>query len=72
MHPNLPLETMSVTEKLAAMEAIWDSLSRSPGELTSPDWHREILADRARRLKDGKVGVSDWETAKRRLQELGR
>jgi hypothetical protein len=30
---------MTVQEKLAAMEALWEDLSRSPEAIESPEWH---------------------------------
>jgi hypothetical protein len=72
MKMELPLDRMSVSEKLAAMEAIWDSLCNRPVDVTSPAWHEKVLADRKRRLESGEASVSDWSDAKKRLQDLGR
>jgi hypothetical protein len=46
------LTAMSVTEQLATMEAIWDSLVHSNPELESPDWHQDVLEHRRQRLDD--------------------
>ena len=40
----LPLKQMSRAEKLMALEALWEDLSRNEAEIVSPDWHREELA----------------------------
>lgn len=69
---DLHLETMSVAEKLEAMEAIWASLCREPADFTSPTWHAEVLAERRRRLAAGEATVSDWTAAKARLLNLGK
>lgn len=69
---DLPLDTMSVSEKLEAMEAIWTSLCSRPGDVASPAWHEDVLADRKKRLESGEATVSDWAEAKKRLQDLGR
>ena len=45
MATKLPLHEMTIQEKLAAMEALWEDLSRSPEAIESPKWHREILDD---------------------------
>lgn len=71
MSIDLPLEHMSVGEKLATMEAIWASLCSNPVDVNSPAWHEKVLADRANRLKSGEASVSDWGEAKRRLQDRG-
>ncbi len=72
MSTNLPLDQMTVAEKLEAMEAIWSSLCRNPPDVNSPEWHKEILAERRRRLASGETTLSDWSEAKNRLQGLGR
>lgn len=70
MSLNLPLNSMTTREKLDLMESIWDSLRGSP-DLPSPDWHREILAERTRQIEAGEVEFLDWEDAKKRLNRLG-
>ncbi len=67
----LPLEQMSVGEKLATMEAIWASLCVRSVDVESPAWHRNVLADRAKRLESGEATVCEWSEAKKRLQDLG-
>ena len=44
---NMTLESMlaalSPSEKLAAMDILWRDLSANPADLTSPDWHGNVL-----------------------------
>jgi hypothetical protein len=68
----IPLDQMSVAEKLQAMEAIWNSLCVRPEDVPSPEWHGRVPAERKRRLESGEATVSDWSDAKKRLQDLGR
>lgn len=46
----MSLETMlaavSPTEKLAAMDILWRDLSANPADLSSPDWHADVLDSR--------------------------
>jgi putative addiction module component (TIGR02574 family) len=49
------IERMSVTERLRAMDQIWDSLDRNGDEIPSPDWHQDILADRKARAQRGEA-----------------
>jgi len=37
----------------------------------SPEWHRDILEERTRRLEDGRATVATWTDAKARLMKLG-
>ncbi|MEM6363407.1 MAG: addiction module protein [Planctomycetota bacterium] len=62
---------MSVAEKMAAMETIWSSLCQKPGDVQSPEWHAEVLAERTRRLASSEATVSTWSDAKARLLKLG-
>jgi hypothetical protein len=63
MSINLPLEKMTLADKLEVMEALWADLSRTPADLPSPDWHRDILNERRRLVAEGKLKFLDWDTA---------
>lgn len=69
MNTVLDMSRLTRTEKLRAMEEIWDDLSRSAVEYLSPDWHGEILQGREKALKAGKEEFVTWEEAKRQLRE---
>ena len=60
---------MTIQEKLAAMEALWEDLSRSPEAIESPKWDREILDERRQRVADGTAQFEDWETAKAKIRK---
>ena len=64
MSPKLPLNEMSLEEKLQAMEALWDDLSREPDRIESPSWHEDVLKETERRVESGEATFSDWENAK--------
>ena len=52
---SLPLKQMTQAEKLMALEAIWDDLSRNEETFESPAWHKEELAateERVRRARN--------------------
>lgn len=71
MAQDIPLNSMSVSEKLHLMEEVWTSLCQNTGDVQSPEWHEEILSERRRRLESGETKVSSWEEAKARLSKLG-
>ncbi len=50
---NLPLTEMTLHEKLAAMESLWEDLARTPESIESPAWHKDILAERHERFAEG-------------------
>lgn len=63
----LPLSEMSVEEKLQAMEALWEDLSRD-ANLESPAWHEEVLVERDRQIEAGEARFVDWEQAKAEIR----
>ncbi len=46
---------MSIAERLQAIEALWNSLLDNESEVESPQWHRDILEERKRKIEDGKA-----------------
>jgi len=68
----LPLESMSLLEKLEAMEAIWADICKQSVDFTSPDWHKDVLETRRQRLQSGQATIDDWITVRKRLQDLGK
>ncbi|HEY7214899.1 MAG TPA: addiction module protein [Thermoanaerobaculia bacterium] len=55
---------MTREEKLQAMEALWDDLSRDPEALESPAWHEDVLRERDEQIAAGEAEFVDWEEAK--------
>ncbi len=51
---------MTRAEKVMALEALWEDLSRNDAEFESPDWHREELAATQERVKSGLERFVDW------------
>ncbi|HTN70099.1 MAG TPA: addiction module protein [Methylomirabilota bacterium] len=68
MSISLPLKDMTLHEKLAAMELLWEDLARSPESIESPTWHKDILDERGQRVAEGKAHFMDWETAKKEIR----
>jgi hypothetical protein len=66
---DLPLFKLSVAQKLDLMETLWADLTRDEKNLKSPAWHETVLKDREQAFTAGKVTVSDWEQAKRRIKK---
>jgi putative addiction module component (TIGR02574 family) len=65
----LPLDRMTVDEKLKAVEALWDDLCRNEKEIPVTDWQRELLDERQRQIDAGEAKFSDWESAMKRIRE---
>lgn len=65
----LPLAQMSRAEKLMALEALWEDLSRDEATLESPAWHLDELRATEERVKSGEEQFVDWESAKKELRK---
>jgi hypothetical protein len=64
---SVPLDLMSREEKLKALEAIWQDLTKD-GDFESPEWHAHVLRETEQAVKDGKAGFLEWEAAKQKLR----
>jgi hypothetical protein len=60
---------MSTAEKLSAMEALWQDLSRNADQFESPAWHGEVLREREQRVEEGKEAYLDWDATKQELRD---
>ena len=69
MSTTLELNSMSVEEKLQAMEALWADLCQHEDKLPVYEWQKEILNERQQRIEAGKARFIDWEEAKSLIDE---
>jgi hypothetical protein len=69
MSITIDLQEMTTPDKLRLMEELWRNLSMTDSEVSSPEWHGEVLAERDRLIDSGEETFIDWETAKKRLRE---
>ncbi|MDY6970684.1 MAG: addiction module protein [Spirochaetota bacterium] len=60
----IEIKKMSMVERLQAMEALWDSLMYEESEIESPEWHRDILEERKRKIENGKAEFISLEKLK--------
>lgn len=65
----IQLNKMTISDKLRALEEIWDDLQRTPEEIPSPSWHADVLHARERRIRQGKSQFRDWSDAKGTIRE---
>ena len=70
MNITLPLDQMTIEDKIKTMETLWDDLCRKAEDMPSPEWHGEILREREERVKQGKEGFTAWEEAKKEYADL--
>jgi len=64
---HLPLAQMNLSEKLQAMEMLWDDLQHHHEGVHSPEWHRELLQSREDQVRQGDMVFEAWPEVKSRL-----
>jgi hypothetical protein len=65
----LPLDQMTIDEKLRALQEIWEDLCHTSEDIPSPAWHADVLAAREERVRQGKSEFVDWTEAKRNIRD---
>lgn len=65
----LPLEKMTVAEKMDVVDRIMDDLSRNASSIPVIEWHGEVLKQRAENLKNGTDRFISLEDAEKRIRE---
>ena len=49
------IKNMTTTERLEAMELLWDALCHEEQEIPSPAWHESVLKKRKERIEAGEA-----------------
>lgn len=62
----IPIASMTTAEKLSAMEQLWMSLQVQPDH-TPPEWHKNVLAERQRKIDSGEVTFSTLDEVQERI-----
>ncbi len=65
----LNVRQLSVSEKIALMERLWESLSASDELSEPPEWHEAVLREREAEWKDRHEVSQDWEVAKEEIRK---
>jgi len=69
MATGLPLDQMTVSEKLRVLEEIWDDLCRNAQDIPPPAWHADVLRARENRVREGTSQFTAWDQAKRNIRD---
>ena len=67
MIETLEIERMTVAERLQTMEQLWRSFSTEPERLSSPAWHKKVLAKRLAKIESGRGEFLTIAQLKKRL-----
>jgi hypothetical protein len=68
----LPLAQMTVAEKLRTLELLWGDDCRNEQNIPVPQWHKDLLDERERLVREGNAQFESWETAKARIAKRAR
>ena len=68
----LPLDKMTVAEKLEVIDRIMDDFSRNAANIPAPAWHGELLKQREEALKNGTDRLISLDEAEKRIREKTR
>ena len=60
----IEIKKMSTIERLKTMEAIWDSLLYDESNIESPEWHKNVLAERKSKIENGEAEFISIEKLK--------
>lgn len=58
------IDEMTPGQRAELMEELWKAMSQQPDEVTSPDWHQDVLEERERAFASGEIEFMDWNEAK--------
>jgi len=65
MNTTFNIKKMSLSDKISAMEMLWDDICRDAPDISSPQWHEELLKQRELNIREGTDEFVDWEKAKK-------
>ena len=65
---SVAISNMSLEEKLATMEQIWDDLCLHQN-VPSPTWHGDVLQIREANRLAGREPAMDWHEAKQAIRQ---
>ena len=64
-----PPDNMPIEVKIKEMKKTWDNLAKHADKVPPPDWHKDVLENRERALKEGVEESIDWNVAKKLLKK---
>jgi len=68
MNISLPLDKMTISDKIAVMEELWEDLCRDPESIPSPAWHKDVLEAREKEISEGTAKFTSFDRAKGKIK----
>lgn len=66
----LPIESMTIAEKMDVIDRIMDDLSRNSAAVPAIGWHEELLKQRAEAIERGEDGFMTLDEAEVRIRQM--
>ncbi|MCI5158467.1 MAG: cysteine methyltransferase [Candidatus Electrothrix sp. AUS1_2] len=51
----LKIKRMDIIQRIQLMEILWNSLLYDESDIKSPEWHKDILSDRKKKIEEGRA-----------------
>jgi putative addiction module component (TIGR02574 family) len=69
--PNPPpgFDSLSVEEKIEYVHALWDAIVDAAADVPVPDWHLEIIRERAEQHRANPDAGRPWSDVRRDIQQ---
>lgn len=66
----LPLNDMTIEEKLKLIEDIWEDMLKNSNDIPTPSWHLEILQAREKKIEERKANFIDLKDVKKNIRKI--
>lgn len=63
----IDVKNMTPSQRVLAMEALWDSMCHQETEPDSPEWHENLLEERRAKIEAGESGFLTLRQLRDRL-----
>ena len=60
-------DELSPDEKLEYIQELWDRFAEHPETVPTPDWHREVIAERLASYRAGTMTSRPWSDVREEL-----
>lgn len=68
--PNPPpgFETLSIEDQIAYIQSLWDLIAAGPKHVPVPDWHSDVLRERAKQRDSHPDAGRTWDDVRRDIE----
>ncbi len=65
--PPAGFDSLSVEEQIDYLQSLWERIAAHPEQISVPNWHREVLAERLAALNESPDEGKNWDDFDREL-----